>query len=766
MVQWCSGAVGRLLENYSWFIIKITMKKFKKQLKWIFLVSLLSVGLGSFKTDNEKHQNIYQLIERILPGRSSQFIIEELHREGGEECFKVAGMEGKILIQGTGALAVAKGLNWYLTNYCDTRVSWYKEDPVALPETLPVPDRTVMQECRFDKRFFLNYCTFGYTMLWWQWEDWERFIDWMALNGINMPLAITGQEALWMEVWKDFGMTEDQIRAYFTGPEHLPWHRMGNLDGFLGPLPPSYITDQFELQQKILKRERSFGMTPVLPAFAGHVPKAIQEKYPDAKITSLGSYGVGDQYQAYFLDPMDPLFIQIQQKFLNAQTSCFGTDHLYGADPFNEMDPPDTTPDYLALVSKTIYDGMSRVDPNATWVQMGWTFYYMKLWKENPARLKAMIEAVPENKMIILDYFAEKEEVWRNTHAWYGAPYIWCYLGNFGGNTEMAAPMKVVSVRLPKTENDTAHGKFYGIGSTLEGFGVNRFMFEWLFEYAWDKEVTDVDKWITLYARTRTKNNDPVAEEGYRKLINLVYNDQVSGVATGSLMQARPLLTGLKGYQRPSKYDYEELTHILTFMLTANDKSLHSSEYQKDLVVITKQVLDNLIIPVRKKLHEAYLKKDTTELDKQIDLFLGIMDDQDRLLATEPEFLLGKWIDDARRFGSNPAGKAYYEKCARVLITTWGNEGNEIIDYASRDLSGLISSYYKVRWEKFFAILKKNLQHDTPLDMDSINKEMAAFEWNWTGQQTEFSGKPQGDPLKMVQKIHKKYSPLFTICND
>jgi len=766
MVQWCSGAVGRLLENYSWFITKITMKKVKKQLKWIFLVSLLSVGLGSFKTDNEKHQNIYQLIERILPGRSSQFIIEELHREGGEECFKVAGMEGKILIQGTGALAVAKGLNWYLTNYCDTRVSWYKEDPVALPETLPVPDRTVMQECRFDKRFFLNYCTFGYTMLWWQWEDWERFIDWMALNGINMPLAITGQEAVWMEVWKDFGMTEDQIRAYFTGPEHLPWHRMGNLDGFLGPLPPSYITDQFELQQKILKRERSFGMTPVLPAFAGHVPKAIQEKYPDAKITSLGSYGVGDQYQAYFLDPMDPLFIQIQQKFLNAQTSCFGTDHLYGADPFNEMDPPDTTPDYLALVSKTIYDGMSRVDPNATWVQMGWTFYYMKLWKENPARLKAMIEAVPENKMIILDYFAEKEEVWRNTHAWYGAPYIWCYLGNFGGNTEMAAPMKVVSVRLPKTENDTAHGKFYGIGSTLEGFGVNRFMFEWLFEYAWDKEVTDVDKWITLYARTRTKNNDPVAEEGYRKLINLVYKDQVSGVATGSLMQARPLLTGLKGYQRPSKYDYEELTYILTFMLTANDKSLHSSEYQKDLVVITKQVLDNLIIPVRKKLHEAYLKKDTTELDKQIDLFLGIMDDQDRLLATEPEFLLGKWIDDARRFGSNPAGKAYYEKCARVLITTWGNEGNEIIDYASRDLSGLISSYYKVRWEKFFAILKKNLQHDTPLDMDSINKEMAAFEWNWTGQQTEFSGKPQGDPLKMVQKIHKKYSPLFTICND
>jgi alpha-N-acetylglucosaminidase len=45
---------------------------------------------------------------------------------------------------------------------------------------------------------FLNYCTFtfGYTMLWWRWDDWERFIDWMALNGINMPLAIAEQEAV------------------------------------------------------------------------------------------------------------------------------------------------------------------------------------------------------------------------------------------------------------------------------------------------------------------------------------------------------------------------------------------------------------------------------------------------------------------------------------------------------------------------------------------------------------------------------------------
>jgi len=730
------------------------------------IILVLLIGLNSCKTHELKHQNVYQLIERILPGKSSFFIIEDLSVENNRESFVLSSKEGKIIIKGTSDLAITKALNLYLNRYCNTRVSWYKNDPVVAPEVLPMVDTPVTQECRFEKRFFLNYCTFAYTMLWWQWDDWERFIDWMALNGINMPLAITGQEAIWLEVWKNFGMSEDQVRAYFTGPAHLPWHRMGNLDGFLGPLPQDFINHQFELQKKILKRERSFGMTPVLPAFAGHLPKAIKEKFPEANITSLGSYGVGDEYQAFFLDPMDSLFIKIQEKFLATQEKYFGTDHFYGADPFNEMDPPDTTPAYLASVSKTIYDGMSRVDPEATWVQMGWTFYYMKLWKENPERLKAMIRAVPENRMLILDYFAEKEEVWRNTNAWFGAPYIWCYLGNFGGNTEMAAPLKEVAHRLLRAENDPAHGKMEGIGSTLEGFGVNRFMFEWLFDYAWDKDVTDVNNWITRYAKTKTKSYDPVAVEAYHRLIDLVYNDQVSGVATGSLMQARPFLSGLKGYQRPSKYDYEELTAILTLMLSADEQSLQQSEYQKDLVVVTKQILDNLIIPVRKKINKAYLDKDTVEMEKQIGLFLGIMDDQDRLLATEPEFLLGKWLNDARAFGNDSVSKAYYEKNARVLITTWGNEGNSIIDYASRDLSGLITSYYKARWEMFFDILLTSLKENVTLDMDSINTEMASFEWQWTDRQTKFNYEPQGNPLTIVKEIHQKYSPIFQMCNE
>ena len=119
-------------------------------------------------------------------------------------------------------------------------------------------------------------------MPYWKWSDWERLIDWMALNGITMPLAISGQETVWYKVWSKLGLNDEQIRSYFTGPAHLPWHRMSNVDYWQSPLPKSWLEQQEVLQKQILKRERDFNMTPVLPAFSGHVPKELKAIYPDA----------------------------------------------------------------------------------------------------------------------------------------------------------------------------------------------------------------------------------------------------------------------------------------------------------------------------------------------------------------------------------------------------------------------------------------------------------------------------------------------------
>lgn len=248
----------------------------------------LWIGGPACAAQNDVHE-AKALLGRIAPRFRDSITFRKV--SGEKDFFELSSEKGKVLIKGNSANSMAVGLNHYLKYFCKTSVSWFLHDPVELPETLPEISRPVRVEARLQKRFFLNYCTFGYTMVWWKWPDWERFIDWMALNGVNMPLAITGQESVWLKVWKKLGMTEESVKNYFTGPAHLPWHRMTNFDYWQGNLPDSWLESQVELQQRIVRRERALNMTPVLPAFAGHVPKEIKNVYPEAKITQMSSWG-------------------------------------------------------------------------------------------------------------------------------------------------------------------------------------------------------------------------------------------------------------------------------------------------------------------------------------------------------------------------------------------------------------------------------------------------------------------------------------------
>ena len=47
-----------------------------------------------------------------------------------------------------------------------------------------------------------NFSCFLDSFAWWDWERWEKEIDWMALQGINLPLAFTGQETIWQKVFQ------------------------------------------------------------------------------------------------------------------------------------------------------------------------------------------------------------------------------------------------------------------------------------------------------------------------------------------------------------------------------------------------------------------------------------------------------------------------------------------------------------------------------------------------------------------------------------
>ena len=134
------------------------------------------------------------LARRIMGDKASVVTFEQIDSQ--VDMYELVQDGNKVLIRGNNANSMAVGLNRYIQEYCLANVSWYHYNPVELPEIMPSVPQKVTSVAELPERFFLNYCTFGYTMPWWKWEQWERFIDWMALNGVNMPLAITGQEAV------------------------------------------------------------------------------------------------------------------------------------------------------------------------------------------------------------------------------------------------------------------------------------------------------------------------------------------------------------------------------------------------------------------------------------------------------------------------------------------------------------------------------------------------------------------------------------------
>jgi len=727
-----------------------------KKIFTLTLFSLLSLSLFADDISTCK-----ELINRLIPQFSSSFVVEKLPNTK-QDCFKLSSRDGKIIIAGNNANSMASGLNYYLKYYCNTTISWYVDDSISMPMKLVEVEEPITIKARCENRFFLNYCTFGYTMPWWNWRDWEHFIDWMALNGINLPLAITGQESIWYKVWTKLGLSDEQVRHYFTGPAHLPWHRMMNMDYFQGDLPMSWLDDQEELQKKIVTRERAFNMKPVLPAFSGHVPQEIKTIYPEAKITKLGAWAGSNEYRSSFLDPMDPLFSKIQKEFLTQQNKIYGTDHIYGIDLFNEMDPPSFELPYLKRVGHQVYGTLKKVDKKAVWLQMTWLFYNeRKDWTNE--RIKTYIKSYPAKNSILLDYYCDRREVWKQTDKYFGVPYIWCYLGNFGGNTMLAGNIIEVNKRI---ENTVKNGgkNFKGLGSTLEGFDCNPFMYEYVFEKAWDFDThKDVSKWTEHIADEHAGKVDINERAAWDMLINKIYIKAASP-GQSPVLTIRPSMYKFSTYYcRPKiPYNNKELLAATNLMLHADSKT---AAYTFDVVNLTRQVLSNYFSDVFNEYKEAYKAGDYGKMKSKEFIMLDLINDVDRLVSTQSTFLVGKWIKEARAKGINEEEKTYYEQNARTLLTTWVGKAKGLNDYASRTWSGMVKTFYGARWRMFFASVDKAViageKYDEAKDKE-YQKEVQEYEqmW-WKNCVGNFSSLPKGDGIAISKELISKYAPMI-----
>jgi alpha-N-acetylglucosaminidase len=116
---------------------------------------------------------------------------------------------------------------------------------------------------------------------------------------------------------------------------------MNNMGAWGGPLDMQWITSQRDLQLQILGAMRAYGMTPALPGWSGRVPHAILGPLPSLQLFQLPSWaGFNSTYSsAWNVDPTDAAFVSLGVRYTNMTMQAYGTDHLWQADLYNEMDP-------------------------------------------------------------------------------------------------------------------------------------------------------------------------------------------------------------------------------------------------------------------------------------------------------------------------------------------------------------------------------------------------------------------------------------------
>lgn len=710
-----------------------------RSILWILLISIFSRLAAS---------PVSGLLERIDKGASQKFIIEQIKSD--TDCFELDQRGDKVVIRGNNYISIATGLNWYLKYHAGIHLSW-NGMTAKLPTVLPPVLKKERHETRLPYRYDLNYCTYSYSMAFWDWDRWEKEIDWMALHGINLPLAITGTEAVWYSVLKKLGYNKAEINEFISGSGFFAWWLMNNLEGWGGPNPDGWYTQQISLQKKILKRMREYGIEPVLPGYCGMVPHDAKEKL-NLNVSDPGMW-CGYRRPA-FLQPSDPRFEEIAALYYKELEKLYGKANFYSMDPFHEGGNTEGVD--MRAAGEAVMKAMKKANPKAVWV--------LQAWQNNPR--EAMIASLNAGDLLILDLTSECRPQWGDPSSeWarkngYGQhDWVYCMLLNYGGNVGLHGKMdNVIDNYYLAKEDLRANVTLKGVGMTPEGIENNPVMYELVMELPWRPERFAKEEWLKGYVKARYGEEDSVLLAAWMKLANSIYNCPKNLTQQGtheSVFCARP---GLDVYQVSSwsemkdYYDPQEVIEAARLMVSVADRYKGNNNFEYDLVDIVRQAIAEKGRLMQKAVAAAYRAGDKALFAMASEKFLNLILLQDSLLGTRPEFRLGKWINEARALGNTSEEKALYEWNARVQITTWGNrqaaESGGLRDYAHKEWNGLLKDFYHMRWKLYFDTLSQKL------DGKALPKiDFYAVEEEWTKETKPYRMDAEGDCIVVAKRV-------------
>ena len=719
-----------------------------------------------------------------------------------QETFVLGSEEGKILIKGTTISAITTGLGWYLNNIAKVNIAWNSLNEKTVSgaayadlSNLPIPTTEETHTSDAKYRYYLNTCTFGYSMTSWTWKRWQQEIDWMALHGINMPLQLVGMEEVWRKFLINQGYSETDAKAFVAGPAFIAWWAMNNLEGWGGTAAGSksgynnlpgaggvqddaWYARQVKLAKQILDAQRALGMQPVLPGWSGMVPTNFASK-STGKYATRGNGGnwAGDFVRPLLLSVSNANYAEIAADYYACLKEVMGESQYYSMDPFHEGGGTGTTEDYKAL-----YAAMEAAKPGSQWV--------IQQWQWNAGQ-KLSLNAVPAGKLIVLDLFSDGSPAFDSYNGYAPQDAVFCAIPNFGGRSGLMGRLQNV------TDNyfsyKTKYASIKGIGTAPEAIEQTPVTYDLIYQLPWmNGQKPDVAAWVDNYAVARYGKDNAVVKEAWSLLRQGPLNYGADGIQgpVEDVWAARPNLDANKasswgvtlanagGTYTPARR--QMLIDAVYKLIDQEDElelangSVYKSNYLYDLVEFGGAVMADYAYDLLLGIKAAKNAEGTNGATYKArrDAFLQLILDMDAFRGTNLNFRLGKWTQEARAAageveGATTATPDWYEyNNARTILSTWSSPGTNLTDYSYRSWQGLLKDYYYKRWKHYF-------------DNNCTSAEYKFFEWNWAhgkkhyvgqtdfsnvdltadqdGHTSKYTREPEGNTVEEAKSMLAKY---------
>ena len=649
-----------------------------------------------------------------------------------------------LCIVGSGQLGLEYGVYDFLEKAYKVGFFWTGEQ-IPHQSTLQLPELDYAEAPRFERRTHMA-SGLDYTCRLWDEEEWHSEIKWTLAKKFNTIVIYKGHEAVFKE-------------------EVLPQYGV-NIE------PTPYEKYQAELAKKLGAYARSLGLMVVTPVLPDSFPldKKFFEKNPKAKHFKVSWTG---QDPLTYLDPRDPLYIEMTKKYLEAYEKRYGTSHIYYIDPYPEVDPGGTPEEKAGIrlgYAISTNQAIQEYNPNATWFMSGWAFLGRGDWYDRGV-IRTFIESIPVDLLVVNDIYAEDNALYKEFDYWWGRNWGFGAVHTFGSNHTLHGDVSDLIKRVNDLLDDPRADRCVNFYMSPESYRSNPYYWELFAKLGWVGKEVELKTFTVDYAQRRYgKEAAPLMTEAFEHLTG------EDGVYTlKQLLVEFPFqesagkLWGLRKYKDarfiPSTFEALKLAY------QAGALAPNNPCFETDLIDIARRFLGDSIGQEMVNLYMAgFHEVDDEKFKAAQQKIWALFDCYERLLASNSDYTLKQEIEWGEEvFGKKPFFKPFYfdkllpvEEELRLRYTALTNLDKPLGEYNRKDLYEVFRFYYRPRlgvWikavEQACVREERHLTKENRKDLEKAFKAITRV-FFVLGYELD-TPLPTGDPVKVVGEIIQRF---------